>query len=154
MISVYTDGSSHAKGGQPGGWAYFIVSDGVPLNCNAGNNQSTTNNVMELTAAIEGLQFVKNLTGQKSWQPVRVELVSDSEYVLGIASGAFEPVKNLELAYRLQSLVKALGAKTRWVRGHSGDIFNEGCDTLAKAFKTEICKNERCLKENDHRRRV
>jgi len=148
MISVYSDGSSHAKGGQPGGWAYFVVQDGVPLSCEAGSNQSTTNNIMELTAAIQGLQLIREIGGYSCLALHSIELVSDSEYVLGIAAGKFKPTKNLELARRLQFLVSSLGVKTRWVRGHSGDTFNEQCDALAKAFKAKICKHKRCLREN------
>ncbi len=139
MISVYTDGSSHAGGGKPGGWAYYLVHDRVPITCGYGSDPETTNNAMELKAALEGLNaayLFRRLHPQE-----QVELVSDSEYVLGAASGTNRIKKNLHLATAVRSFAALLNAKTRWVPGHSGDTFNEACDRLAHNAKAEICKH-------------
>lgn len=142
MLSVYTDGSSHAGGGKPGGWAYYLVRDGVPLACDYGGDPSTTNNIMELKAAVEGLR-----AAWKEFQPGdSVELVSDSEYVLGTADRAFRTVKNLDLVKALQHGVRIMKVKTRWVPGHSGDTLNDACDLMAKEGKANICGHPRCLR--------
>jgi ribonuclease HI len=80
-----------------------------------------------------------------------VELVSDSEYCLGIASGQFDPTKNLELAAEIRRLVILTKARTRWVRGHSGEIFNEKCDELAKAARDKLLPDKGVRRR--HRRR-
>lgn len=139
MISVYSDGASAAKGGKPGGWAFVIVRDGIGvLGCNYGGDPVTTNNVMELTGAIKGLEMAASL---RALGVIRddeaVELVSDSQYVLGLAGGSWNPTKNLELAKRVTELTAMLKARTRWVRGHTGETWNERCDSLAGRGKQE-----------------
>lgn len=156
MISIYTDGSSHARGGLPGGWAFVIVRDGFPVVANFGGDPSTTNNRMELTGAIKGLETLDALIREHALldQPPFgqvVELVSDSQYTLGMASGAMSPSmgpdgvrKNGDLVDRIRELADRLLTKgsdgkprTRWVRGHDGDTYNERCDSLAKRGKKE-----------------
>lgn len=133
MVSLYTDGSSGQGGGKPGGWAWVIVRDDAEvLATDYGGSTSTTNNIMEMTAAIEGMYALRALqeSGRISrWEVL--ELVSDSQYVLGIASGGYCPSKNLELASEAKALACALGVRFRWVRGHTGNTWNERCDSLA-----------------------
>jgi ribonuclease HI len=135
VISVYADGSSHAKGGKPGGWAFVVTRGEEPLVAGSGAYPSTTNNVMELMAATQGLGAVL----RHGWQVSEsVELVSDSQYALGIANGTYTPTKNLELAQFLRRLSLVTGASTRWVRGHTGDTWNERCDSLAHDAKQTL----------------
>lgn len=140
MISIYTDGSSGQGGGKPGGWAFVIVRDeSEVLGAAYGGSDSTTNNIMELSAAIEGMRA---LAVMRSTSLVKVEesweLVSDSQYTLGICSGGYSPSKNLELA----AVAKAgaedhPGLRFRWVRGHTGNTWNERADSLAGKGKRE-----------------
>lgn len=139
MISIYTDGSSGAGGGKPGGWAWVIVRDDTEvLAADYGGDPSTTNNIMELTAAIKGMEAMALLLafGKVKGAELR-ELVSDSQYTLGISSGGYTPGKNLELAERAKQLGHDLRLRFRWVRGHSGDVWNERCDSLAGKGKRE-----------------
>ena len=134
MISVYADGSSTGKANREGGWAFVITKDNQPIFANYGGNKHTTNNVMELTAAIEGLRAVL----ANGWHIGNVvELVSDSQYTLGIATGGYHPQKNIEICQELTALFKKANARARWVRGHAGDQWNERCDSLAKQGKEE-----------------
>ena len=133
MISVYTDGSSMGCSNEPGGWSYVIVRDGETLADGYGGHPSTTNNRMELTGAIEGLSKAVQFAADGE----EIELVSDSQYTLGMASGGYKPKKNLDLATALRRLAIKVKAKTRWVKGHNKDAFNEQCDVLAKTGKEE-----------------
>jgi ribonuclease HI len=89
---------------------------------------------MELLGAIRGLEAVKRLDLMD-----RIELVSDSQYTLGMANGEYmiHEGRNEDLILPLRKLMKELGATTRWVRGHVGDTLNERCDSLAKRGKRE-----------------
>ncbi len=134
MISVYADGSSSGRSDEPGGYGWLILNDGEPLLCGYGGDPSTTNNRMELMGALQGLLAVKHQV------PVggrAVELVCDSQYVLGIASGRSTPLKNVDLCVPLRALFRELGAVDRWVRGHSKEPWNERCDRFAKKGKLE-----------------
>lgn len=138
---LYTDGSSHAKGGLPGGWAWLLVDPATETvyGANAGSDDNTSNNRMELTAAIEGLGYC--LAMLKAGD--EVTMVCDSEYVLGCAGGGFSPSKNLDLVERLKGLVKSLGHARisltgEWVRGHSGEEWNEAVDNMATTAKHEL----------------
>lgn len=139
MISIFTDGSSSSKGGKPGGWGFVIVEwerdilRARPIFSGAGHNPDTTNNVMELTAAIRGLKAYEHLEPSKRDQ--LVELVSDSQYCLGLASGKFSPSTNLDLVVELRKAALRVNPRFRWVRGHDNDVWNEVADRLAKYGK-------------------
>lgn len=137
MVSIYTDGSSGAKGGRPGGWAWVIVRDDKEvIAADCGGSANTTNNIMELTAAIKGMLAIEHLKKDKRIEDHEViELVSDSQYALGIASGGYMPVKNLELAQQAREVAAFTGVRLRWVRGHSGNVWNERVDSLAEKGK-------------------
>jgi ribonuclease HI len=135
VISIYSDGSSGAGGGKPGGYGWIIVKDEQVLAWSYGGSPATTNNLMEMEGAIQGLEAVLELKLHETGEPL--ELVSDSQYTLGIASGAYTATKNLESASRLQDLTARVGCRLRWVRGHNGETFNEKCDALAKQGKIE-----------------
>ena len=137
-ITVHADGSCWPNPG-PGGWACLIERPGAGVLELRGSERVTTNNRMELTAAIRGLEALDGLPG-----PVTVR--SDSEYVvLGIAEGRAarsraagwmkgrKPVKNADLWACLLRLTEERGVRFAHVPGHSGDVWNERCDALAWA---------------------
>lgn len=148
MLSVYCDGSSTGKSDKPGGWAFVIVATRrrlltlepyeVVLSCGYGGDPSTTNNRMELLAAIRGLEELDRLVAAAGCARGPAELVSDSQYTLNIACGAFSPQKNLDLTERLRALMVAgEPIDIRWVKGHSSNVWNSRCDSLAKKGKEE-----------------
>ena len=136
MITVHCDGSSTGRSNREGGWAYVICIDDEPIACNYGGDLSTTNNLMEMEAAIQGLRALSKIN---MWYPgEQVTLVSDSMYCLGTASGKLAASKNLEKVAELRELYKSVRDNTRWVKGHAGDPMNMRCDSLAKRGKLEV----------------
>lgn len=93
---------------------------------------------MELTAAIEGLLGATKILLMDD----KVELVSDSTYVLGIARGIYVPKANLDLCRRLREIVCASRHEVsfRWVKGHSGDPWNERVDRLANIGRRMVSR--------------
>ena len=135
MIKIYTDGSCIENPGK-GGWAAIIFMNNKKIVIK-GNKKNTTNNQMELMAAIEALKKIP--TGQK------VQVYTDSKYVkLGITewiekwsknnwkTSSKQKVKNLELWIELNKVSKKHKIEWLWVKGHAGDPINEEVDTLAK----------------------
>ena len=135
MIKIYTDGSCIGNPGS-GGWAAVIL-DGKNEKVISGNKNNTTNNQMELLAAIKGLS---NFNKKKSFK-----IFTDSNYVKdGITkwiknweknnwkTSNKKPVKNQELWKKLDKLVKFHNVKWEWVKGHSTNIYNNLADELAR----------------------
>ena len=135
MIKIYTDGSCLKNPGN-GGWAAIIFLNGKKISIK-GNKKNTTNNQMELMAAIEALK--KKPTGQE------IQIYTDSKYVkMGITewinkwsqnnwkTSSKQKVKNLELWLKLNEISKKHKIKWFWVKGHAGDPINEQVDALAK----------------------
>ena len=135
MIKIYTDGSCIENPGN-GGWAAIIFMNNEKIAI-TGNKKNTTNNQMELMAAIEALKKIP--TGQK------VQVYTDSKYVkLGITewiekwsqnnwkTSSKQKVKNLQLWIELNEISKKHKIEWFWVKGHAGDPINEEVDTLAK----------------------
>ena len=135
MIKIYTDGSCIENPGN-GGWAAIIFMNNEKIAI-TGNKKNTTNNQMELMAAIEALKKIP--TGQK------VQVYTDSKYVkLGITewiekwaqnnwkTSSKQKVKNLELWTELNEISKKHKIEWFWVKGHAGNPINEEVDTLAK----------------------
>jgi ribonuclease HI len=91
---------------------------------------------MELRAAIAGLEKAKELGYSEG-----ITLFSDSQYVLGLANGIYSAQKNVLLAIHLRKLALELGISTQWVKGHSGNPWNDRCDSLAKRGKEENAKS-------------
>ncbi len=133
-VVIHTDGGCHGNPG-PGGWA-AILSHGPHTKEISGGAPATTNNRMELLAAIEAL---KALT-----QPCCVEFHTDSKYLKngisawlhnwkrnGWKTAAKKPVKNADLWQELDRLVPRHQVEWKWVKGHAGDKGNERCDELA-----------------------
>lgn len=133
-VVIHTDGACRGNPG-PGGWGAVMVS-GRHRKELKGSDPETTNNRMELTAAIEALDALR--------QPVEVDLYTDSEYLRkGITqwlegwkrnswkTAARKPVKNRDLWERLDTLVARHPIQWHWVKGHAGDPGNERADRLA-----------------------
>ena len=133
-VIIYTDGACRGNPG-PGGWGALIKFDTAEKEIFGGQN-NTTNNQMELSAAIEGLSILK--------EPCNVELFTDSKYVMdGITqwiqnwkknnwkTSAKKEVKNKELWQQLDQLMSYHQVQWHWVKGHSGDPGNETADLLA-----------------------
>jgi ribonuclease HI len=138
MLKIYCDGSSTGRVGI-WGWGYVIVEEsGDIIAYGYGGGSLGTNNIGELSAAISGLEYVID-----NKLATEVEVVSDSQYVLGMIEEKSVPNKNLELIHWLLHLKTHIKVKTKWVRGHSGDKYNEIADKLAKKGK-EIYKVDKC----------
>lgn len=135
-VEIYTDGACRGNPG-PGGWGAILRSGGREREL-CGGEAMTTNNRMELTAAIRALEALR--------RPCRVALYTDSTYVRhGITEWLHEwqrrgwktadrkPVKNQDLWQRLAELAARHQVEWHWVRGHSGHPENERADQLANA---------------------
>ena len=134
---AYTDGACAPSNPGPAGWGAVLIAPGGDAETDHyGFIGPGTNQIAELTAAIEGLARVP--------AGAAVELVSDSQYVLkgisewragwerkGWHNSKGEPVANLALWKRLFALVDVREVSVRWVRGHNGDRCNEKADALA-----------------------
>lgn len=133
-IEIYSDGSATIAT-KPGGYGYVVVIDGQKVDEGFGHMEKATNNDAELEAAIQGLAKVlkMRIDGTIPIGTHEVTLVSDSQIVLGWASGAqrFKQQHKIAKYNQLMHVVRKLNAKTRWVQGHSGDEHNERCDKLA-----------------------
>lgn len=144
-IELYSDGSATVPS-KPGGWGYVLVINGNKSEENSGYHPNASNNDMELEAAIQGLtavlKYVVNNThpSLNSEDGPEVFLCSDSQLVLGWADGSFrfKQESKMEKYRQLQYLVKRLKVKTRWIKGHSGNIFNERCDHLANVARKQL----------------
>lgn len=136
---VFTDGSSRGNPG-PGGYGSVVVMGETVVEL-GGKEESTTNNRMELRAAIEGLTVVKK-SGDQS-----VTIYSDSRYVIngitkwvygwaqnGWKTGAKEDVSNKDLWEALVEVTKGLAVDWKYVGGHKGIVGNERCDEIATSF--------------------
>lgn len=134
-IEIYTDGACSGNPG-PGGWGALLRWNGNTKEL-SGGTADTTNNRMELMAAISALEALK--------EPVTADLYTDSAYVRdGIAKWMFgwkkngwktadkKPVKNAELWQRLDEARKIHKVEWHWVKGHAGHPENERCDELAR----------------------
>ena len=145
-VEVFTDGACSGNPG-PGGWG-VVLRYGEHEKELSGGEVNTTNNRMELTAAIEGLAALK--------ESCRVMLVTDSKYVAdGIEKGWAEswrkngwrkadkkPALNVDLWEQLLDLLDKHTVNIKWVKGHAGHPENERCDKLAVAFYKKLQEGE------------
>ena len=135
-VKLFSDGSCLGNPGA-GGWAY-ILQYGNAIKKASGAEAMTTNNQMELTAAIMGLSALK--------QPCRVELFTDSEYVVKAINSwlakwiviDFKGKKNADLWRRYLAAAAPHEIKASWVKGHAGHPQNEECDAMARAAAEAI----------------
>ena len=133
-VEIFTDGACRGNPG-PGGWGALLRYGGKEKTLRGGE-RLTTNNRMELMAAISALEELK--------RPCKVELTTDSKYVMqGITewlanwkkrnwkTAARQPVKNVDLWQRLDAATQRHEINWHWVRGHNGHPENERADELA-----------------------
>ena len=140
-VEIFTDGACSGNPG-PGGWG-AILRYGAHEKELSGGEENTTNNRMELQAAIEALNALKS--------PCEVELYTDSTYVRdgitkwlfswkakGWKTAAKKPVKNAELWQALDEAQSRHKVSWHWVKGHAGHIENERADELARSFIVKL----------------
>ncbi len=141
-VTLYTDGACSGNPG-PGGWGAILVYMQYKKEM-SGGEKNTTNNRMELMAAIEGLSALK--------EPCKVKLVSDSKYLIdGLSLGWARSWKskgwkksdgkqalNIELWEKLLSLEDYHTIEYEWVKGHAGHPYNERCDQMAVAEYSKL----------------
>ncbi|MEX2013771.1 MAG: ribonuclease HI [Parcubacteria group bacterium] len=136
MITIYTDGASRGNPG-PGGWGVIVLYPDRVVEL-GGRDPHTTNNKMELTAAIKALEFVLDK---------EITLYTDSEYVTkgmtewikrwqqkGWRTAGKKPVLNQDLWQRLLELAEGRNVEWKYVAGHSGVPLNERADVIATTF--------------------
>ena len=141
-ITIYTDGACSGNPGK-GGWGAVLIQNKEEKYL-SGSNKFTTNNQMELIATIEALKSIV--------KPSNITLYTDSQYVKnGITSWIFnwkkngwktankKPVANKDLWIELDKYVKIHSVNWFWVKGHSGDHYNEIADQLAVNAMNEVC---------------
>jgi len=134
-VEIHTDGACQGNPG-PGGWGVVLSSQGQTREL-SGAERDTTNNRMELMAAIVALETLT--------RPARIDLYTDSRYVRdGITTwihdwkrrnwrtAAKKPVKNVDLWQRLAAALARHEVAFHWVKGHSGNAGNERADALAR----------------------
>ena len=135
LVEIFTDGACSGNPG-PGGWGAILRYGGVEREMNGGEPQ-TTNNRMELMAAIMAIEAVK--------RPCEIHLHTDSEYLRqgittwihswkarGWKTADKKPVKNVDLWQRLERAIETHDVHWHWVKGHSGHVENERADELAR----------------------
>jgi ribonuclease HI len=140
-VTIYTDGACRGNPG-PGGWGAYLVARGVEREL-WGGEAATTNNRMELTAAIRALACLK--------RSCQVELFTDSKYVMqgigewlpnwkrrGWKTADKKPVKNQDLWQALDEECQRHAITWHWVKGHAGDPGNERADALANRGIDEL----------------
>lgn len=145
-VEIHTDGACRGNPG-PGGWG-AILRAGANEKEIYGGETLTTNNRMELMAAIQALESLK--------RPCRVILVTDSQYVRqGITQWLAQwkrrnwlttdkkPVKNVELWQRLEQAAARHQIDWRWIKGHAGHVDNERADALANRAVDEMLARNR-----------
>ena len=120
-IVIHTDGACKGNPG-PGGWGTVIEQNGNQQKL-SGSEPQTTNNRMEMTAVIKGLEAVESSS--------KVLISSDSTYVINTMTKGWKRKANHDLWDQLDSLVRGRDVSWRWVRGHNGDRGNELADALA-----------------------
>ena len=144
-VEIHADGACLGNPG-PGGWGALLRAGQVEREL-SGAEPDTTNNRMELMAAIRGLEALKS--------PCSVDLHTDSQYVQkgfsewlpgwvrrGWKNAAGEPVKNKDLWERLRHAVAPHEVRWHWVRGHAGHPDNERVDRLARAAAERLQRGE------------
>lgn len=144
MITIYTDGSSRGNPGQ-GGWGTIIASEDKIVEI-GGRENLTTNNRMELTAAIRSLKFtISNLEFSK------IQINTDSEYVMkgitdwikkwqlkGWKTAGKKPVLNKDLWEELLQVTEGKDVTWKYVAGHSGHVLNDRADEIATSFADNV----------------
>jgi ribonuclease HI len=130
-VTIYTDGACSGNPG-PGGWAAILIcgEDGKRI---SGYEENTTNNRMELLAAIKGLAELNC--------SCNVELISDSQYLVNTINKGWKRNKNLDLWEQLDYYNSIHTVTYTWVKGHASNKYNAECDKLAVAEYKKINKS-------------
>lgn len=133
ILKIYCDGACSGNPGK-GGWGAILIWKDTTKEI-SGFEENTTNNRMELTAAIEALKVIK--------RNVKVEVYTDSKYICNGITNWIQKwkknnwrsknklIKNVDLWQELELLSSKLDVSWRWIRGHNGDVYNEKADKLA-----------------------
>lgn len=141
-VEIYTDGACRGNPGR-GGWGAVLVYGGREKEMSGGERQ-TTNNRMELTAAISALEALR--------EPCEVTLTSDSKYLTDAINKGWlqnwkrkgwrksdgDALPNLDLWQKIDELLSVHKVTFVWVKGHEGHAYNERCDALATAFADSL----------------
>lgn len=124
MIEIYTDGG-YSSSRDNGGWAFVVIQDGEKTHSEFFPEPNTTNNRMEITAAMEACKWaIEN--GHKE-----ISIITDSMYVLGTMSKGWKRNKNNDLWCEFDKLAEQVAVTWIHIKGHSGDKYNTLCDALA-----------------------
>lgn len=142
-VTIYTDGACSGNPGE-GGWGAVVMYKGIEKRI-SGYSEMTTNNIMEMTAVIEGIKLLK--------EKCEINIFTDSKYIVdsvtlwlqnwiknGWISYSKKPVKNVEYWKQIVELSNYHEIKWNWVKGHDGNAYNEECDRLARE---EILKHKK-----------
>ncbi len=156
-IDIYTDGGCSGNPG-PGGWAYVIIDGKAIIDENWGAEAHTTNNRMELTAALEGLNRVAELGIKADTFTVH----TDSQYLQkGISewiknwkknnwkTSSKGAVKNQELWIALDTITSYMKIHWKWVKGHAGNTYNERCDRMTQEAIASVVKKQKKKEEGE-----
>lgn len=141
-VDIYTDGACRGNPGR-GGWGAVLVYNGREKELSGGEPE-TTNNRMELTAAIRSLACLR--------EPCEVTLYSDSKYLIDAITKGWvyswkskgwkkadkSPALNVDLWEELLKLLEKHKVNFIWVKGHDGHVYNERCDKLATAYADSL----------------
>ncbi len=123
-IFLYTDGAASGNPG-PGGFGAVLKCGDLRREISGGFAR-TTNNRMEMMAVIKGLEAIR-------WKGAKVEVYSDSSYVVNTMTKGWKRKKNHDLWARMDSLCASYEVSFHWLKGHAGHPENERCDSLAVA---------------------
>ena len=124
MIKIYTDGA-YAPSRNKGGWAFVVIKDNKKIYSSFFGEEETTNNRMEIQAVIEAIIWAKEN------KLTKIEIFTDSMYVICTMSKNWKRNKNHDLWKILDELVLNMTISWNHVKGHEGDKYNELCDALA-----------------------
>lgn len=124
MIKIYADGA-YSSSRNRGGWAFVVLNDGEKIHSDFFPVDDTTNNRMEIQAALEACLWAK----QKGYREITI--CTDSMYVVGTMTLGWKRKKNLDLWDKMEDAITDMQITWTHVKGHSGDKYNELCDALA-----------------------
>ena len=128
MVKIFTDGSCINNPGK-GGWAYIILKNDKISYIGTGSDINTTNNRMELYAIIKSLEFTKNNN---------VTIYTDSKLIMNCCKNIWKRKSNLDLWEEYDKVSRNKNVDFVWVKGHSGNKFNECVDKLAFKESSKI----------------